>query len=377
MTRYERLMNSIKGVPVDRPPVSFYEINGTEDINNPDLFNIYNDPSWKPLIELARDCTDRIVQLSIPFKEASCDELPPEIVKKETVQDAESIYTTTTISSGRHKLVAKNRTDKDINTLWKIEHLLKSKEDLEAYLSLPLPVESVTPDISEFIAKEKLLGDTGIAMICAGDPLGFAALLFNMEDYTIIALTEKELFHRLLQRFSDIILPQIRAIANALPDRLWRIAGPEFASPPYLPPDLFREYVTEYDIQIVDIIKKSGGYPRIHSHGNLKKILDHIAATHCTGLDPIEPQPQGDVALAYVREKYGKQMTLFGNLEAADIENLPPEKFKEKILTALKEGTAGEGRGFVLMPSACPYGRKLSTQSMKNYEKIIEVVNRY
>ncbi len=60
MTRYERLMNSIKGIPVDRPPVSFYEINGTEDINSPDPFNIYNDPSWKPLIELARDCTDRI-----------------------------------------------------------------------------------------------------------------------------------------------------------------------------------------------------------------------------------------------------------------------------------------------------------------------------
>lgn len=377
MTRYERLMNSIKGVPVDRPPVSFYEINGTEDINNPDSFNIYNDHSWKTLIELARDCTDRIVQLHIPFKEASSDELPPGIVKKETVQDAESIYTTTTISAGRHKLVAKNRIDKDVNTLWRIEHLLKSKEDLEAYLSLPMPDKSVTPDITKFIAKETLLGDTGIAMICIGDPLGFAALLFNMEEYTIIALTEKELFHRLLARFSEIIIPQIRAVANALPGRLWRIAGPEFASPPYLPPDLFREYVTDYDTEIVDIIKKSGGYPRIHSHGNLRKILDHIAATNCTGLDPIEPQPQGDVSLAYVRERYGKQMTLFGNLEASDIENLPSEKLEEKILTALNEGTAGDGRGFVLMPSACPYGRKLSAQSMKNYEKIVEVINRY
>ena len=267
--------------------------------------------------------------------------------------------------------------DKDINTQWRTEHLLKSKEDIEAYLSLPLPVESVTPDISEFIANEKHLGDSGIVMINTGDPLGFAALLFNMEDYTIIALTEKELFHRLLQRFSDIIIPRIRAIANALPGRLWRIAGPEFASPPYLPPELFREYVTEYDTQIVDIIKKSGGYPRIHSHGNLAKILDHIAATNCTGIDPIEPPPQGDVSLAYVRERYGRQMTLFGNLEASDIENLSSEKFEGKILAALKDGTAGNGRGFVLMPSSSPYGRKLSIQSMKNYEKIIEIISRY
>lgn len=377
MTRYERLMNSIAGRPVDRPPVSFYEINGTEDLNNADPFNIYNDDSWKPLIELARDCTDRIVQLHIPFTDAACDELPPEIVKKETTQEGESIYTTTTVSAARHNLIERTKRDKDVNTEWTIEHLLKSTEDLEAYLALPMPVQSVTPDISEFIATEHRLGDTGIAMICTGDPLGFAARLFHMEDYTIIALTEKKLFHRLLQRFFAILLPQIRAVAQALPGRLWRIAGPEFASPPYLPPALFREYVTDYDVQLVDIIKKSGGYPRMHSHGNLKKILDSIAATHCTGLDPIEPPPQGDVSLAYVRETCGKQMTLFGNLEASDIETLPPEKFEGKILAALKEGTAGDGRGFVLMPSACPYGRKLSTQSMKNYEKIIDVITRY
>ena len=37
----------------------------------------------------------------------------------------------------------------------------------------------------------------------------------------------------------------------------------------------------------------------------------HIAATGCVGLDPIEPPPQGDVHLAYVREQVGRQMVLF------------------------------------------------------------------
>jgi uroporphyrinogen-III decarboxylase len=128
---------------------------------------------------------------------------------------------------------------------------------------------------------------------------------------------------------------------------------------------------------MVESIKSYGGYARIHSHGNLKAILDDIAALGADGLDPIEPPPQGDVELAYVRERYGKDMVLFGNLEASDIENLPTIRFAEKIKRALEEGTSGTGRGFVLMPSACPYGRELSTLALRNYEKMVELVERF
>ena len=49
MTPKERLLRTLRGEPVDRPPVCFYEINGyDEDPQDPDPFNIYNDPSWAP-----------------------------------------------------------------------------------------------------------------------------------------------------------------------------------------------------------------------------------------------------------------------------------------------------------------------------------------
>ena len=67
-------------------------------------------------------------------------------------------------------------------------------------------------------------------------------------------------------------------------------------------------------------------------------------------------------------------MVLFGNLEISDIEILPTDLFSDKVWQAIKEGTSGEGRGFVLMPSACPYGRELSSLAMRNYEKIIEII---
>ena len=171
-----------------------------------------------------------------------------------------------------------------------------------------------------------------------------------------------------------MLLPKTEAVSEALPGRLWRIFGPEYASPPYLPPRLFREYVCRYVGPMIEAIQRHDGYARIHSHGNLKDILDDIVGMGADGLDPIEPPPQGDVELSYVRERYGKDMVLFGNLEITDIENLPTEQLAEKVKRALEEGTSGSGRGFVLMPSACPYGRELSSLTMKNYEKIVEIV---
>jgi hypothetical protein len=41
---------------------------------------------------------------------------------------------------------------------------------------------------------------------------------------------------------------------------------------------------------------------------------------------------------------------------------------------ALDEGTRGPGRGFVLMPSSCPYGRVLTDRALRNYEVMVEAV---
>jgi hypothetical protein len=124
------------------------------------------------------------------------------------------------------------------------------------------------------------------------------------------------------------------------------------------------------------MIQRYGGYARIHCHGHLKNILDDIVSMGCVGLDPIEPPPQGDVSLAYVREKYGSQLILFGNLEASDIENLSAAQFAEKVKRALDEGTRGTGRGLVLQPSASPYGRVLAAKSLRNYEVWVETMDK-
>lgn len=373
MTRRERLLATLRGEPVDRPAFNFYEINGLENTSAADPFNIYADPSWKPLIDLAAEQTDRLVMRPVPFTADGAPRPAGAGTFERTLDRDGNAVTVLTVRTGRRILTQRTVRNPDINTVWTTEHLLKDVDDLKAWLDLP---EDRSPpgavDVPAILEVEKQLGDTGLVMLDTADPLCGVAPLFDMADYTVIALTEPDLFHQALQRVARYLYPRIEAAARSLPGRLWRIYGPEYASPPYLPPELFNEYVVEYVKPMVAMIQRYGGFARIHSHGRLEAILDLICATGCDALDPIEPPDQGDVELRFVREHYGRQLVLFGNLEATDLENLPTVEFEHKVRKALQEGPGG--RGFVLMPSACPYGRKLSARALANYEVMTRCV---
>jgi len=374
MKRRERLMATLRGEQVDRPAVSFYELNGLDEVpENEDPFNIYSHPSWLPLIKLTREKTDRIVMRGVSYASVTPDPIET-ISKNESVLRDGSRFITKRVQAGSRLLTTRTRHDPDVNTIWTEEHLIKDVDDLKAFLEIPCAEPDGDIDIHPVIQAESNLGDTGIVMIDTPDPLCLAASLFDMAEYTVIAMTEPALFHQLLEHFASALLSKTEAVAKALPGRLWRIYGPEYASPPYLPPHLFREYVCRYVTPMIEHIHRYGGYARVHCHGNLNAILDDIVSMGADGLDPIEPPPQGDVELAYVRKRYGKEMVLFGNLEASDIENLPTEQFAEKVKRAIAEGTTGDGRGFVLMPSACPYGRELSPMALRNYEAMINII---
>jgi hypothetical protein len=139
MTRRERLMATLKGEPIDRPVVSFYEINGLDEHpQDPDPFNIYHHPSRQPLIELARGKSDKIVMRGAVFNSVQ----PDPVADSETIVRNNRSFTAHQIRIDHHRvLIMQTRRDRDVNTIWTTEHLLKTKEDMEAFLEIP-PVRS-------------------------------------------------------------------------------------------------------------------------------------------------------------------------------------------------------------------------------------------
>jgi len=388
MSRRERLMATLCGKPVDRPAVNFYEVGGFRiDPSDPDEFNIYNDPSWQPLLRLAEEQTD-LIRMRSPVRPRSheLDILPcrPDAGNTldeffnidEYVEDGYS-FKRTTLKIGNKTMTELTRRSPEADTLWTVEHLLKNPEDLKAYLELPDEIFAEDVDVSGLVEEDRELGDRGIIMVDTEDPICAAASLFSMEDFTVIALTEQKLFHRLLEKLSVHIQARTEKTAKAFPGHLWRIYGPEYATEPYLPPELFKEYVVRYTGPMVEAIAEYGGFARIHCHGRIRAVLDYFVEMGAAAIDPIEPPPHGDVELEYVRRKYGKELVLFGNLEMADIENCEPGDFEKVVEKALIDGTSGEGKGFVLMPSSAPNGRNITPRIMANYETMVRLASKH
>jgi len=377
MTSRERLMATLCGESVDRPAVNFYEIGGFQiDPSDPDEFNVYNNPSWQPLLQLAEEQTD-LIRMRSPVRPRSHEphaaNCRDEFFKTKKYMEDGCRFKRVTLKIGNKTMTSLTRRSPEIDTVWTIEHLLKSVDDLKAYLELPDEVFAEQVNVADLVEEDKKLGDRGIVMVDTEDPICTAAYLFSMEDFTVVALTEQKLFHRLLEKLSRHIYRRTEETAKEFPGHLWRIYGPEYATEPYLPPHLFKEYVVRYTGPMVKTIQKYGGFARIHCHGRIRAVLDYIVEMGAAAIDPIEPPPHGDAELEYVREKYGDKLVLFGNLEVADIENMEPSDFEKIVKTALMDGTSSEGKGFVLMPSSAPNGRKITPRMMANYKTMVRL----
>jgi hypothetical protein len=384
MTRRERLMATLMGKAVDRPAVNFYEIGGfLVNPSDPDGYNIYNSPSWQPLLNLAENHTDLIRMVSpvraqshLSWDGRANADIRKQIVEEKLWEDNNSRFTRLTYKVGRRELTTLSRRDREIDTVWTIEPLLKNTEDVNLFLELPDEIFEENINIGHLEEQEKKLGDNGIIMIDTEDPVCAVASLFSLETFTIFALTEQELCHKLLEKHARYIHKRTEKVARELPGRLWRIYGPEYITEPFLSPALFNDYVVKYTGPMVKQIKKYGGFARIHSHGCIKNILDYIREMDADAVDPVEPPPHGDVDLQYVRRKYGEQLVLFGNIEISDIESMPGERFRKVVKQTIADGISGEGRGFVLMPTASPYGRNISELTLRNYQIMIEEVEK-
>jgi hypothetical protein len=384
MTRRERLMATLKGEAVDRPAVSFYEIGGFAiRRDDPDEYNIYNSPSWQPLLDLADDHTDIIRMVSpvraqshLSWAEGESSDIRKRHVGVQVWEENGSRFTRLTYSIGSKTLTSLSRRDREIDTVWVVEPLLKNTEDVELYLQIPDAVFEEVLNVEHLKDEEKAVGDRGLVMVDTEDPICAVAGLFDLETFLVFALTEEALCHKLLEKHALVIHKRTERVSREFPGRLWRIYGPEYVTEPFLPVRLFEEYVVKYTGPMVKHIKNHGGYARIHSHGRVRKVLDPIVGMGADAIDPLEPPPQGDVELRFVRQHYGKHLVLFGNLEITDLENMPSDQFRLLVRQSIADGTAGEGRGFVLMTSASPYGRDISERTLRNYQIMVEEIEK-
>ena len=134
MNRRERLLATLRGQAVDRPAVSFYELDGSQSEAADDPYNVYADPSWRPLLALARERTDLMRAVWVPKRPGSGADPVAELTTVTRQEPDGTRLTVRTIRAPGRTLTERSQRERDVDTWWTTEHLCKDVDDLRAWL---------------------------------------------------------------------------------------------------------------------------------------------------------------------------------------------------------------------------------------------------
>ncbi len=369
LTSRQRLLRTLRGEKPDRVPISLYEFDGFYD----DW--IYDYPEYVNILEYAKDKTDKMYFWSPPGDKSVLfyGVMDEQDIETTEWKEGKSIYTKTEIKTPRGKLSSLSRQDEGVHTTWTIEHLCKDEKDAEKILSLPyLPWR---PPVDSFFELDRELGDSGIVMGDIPDALCLTADIFGFTRFLTTYIDNPKLIFKLMDFFQERIYDFLEYLLTNGAVTLYRIVGPEYATPPYLSPKEFDKLVTAYDRELINLLHRYGGFARLHSHGKIGKVMKSFLEMEIDATDPVEPPPDGDVELKEVREILGEKVTLIGNIEEKLFHMGGKEDMEKAVRKAIEEGASGGP--FILCPTAMPLTTPLARKIQENIIHYIDCGVKY
>jgi len=370
MTSRERLLHTLKEEKVDRIPISLYEFDGFYDRW------IYNYSEYAKILEYAKDKTDKMHFWSPESKRPNLfyGEVDEKSIETKKWEKEKSIHTKTIIKTPKGEISSLTRQDEGVHTTWTIENLCKNEADAERILSLPyLPYR---PSIDSFFALDKKLGDAGIILGDIPDALCLTVEIFGFTKFLLMYMDNQKLIFKLMDFFRERLYNYLKYLLEKGAVTMYRICGPEYATPPYLHPEEFDKLVTPYDKELIKLLHRYQGFARLHSHGKIKRALKSFIEMEIDSTDPIEPPPDGDIELKEAREILGDKITLIGNIEERLLETGSKEEIDKSVRKAIEEGKTSNG-GFILCPTAMPLTTPLNKKVQENIIHYIDCGIKY
>ena len=180
-----------------------------------------------------------------------------------------------------------------------------------------------------------------------------------------------EHYARTVEILAERVMENLRRQLDCCVVDSYRICGPEYMTPPYLSPVMFRRFMLPHVRRMAEILHERKARVRLHCHGKIALVLDMILDTGCDGLDPCEPPPDGDLELSEVKRRcHASGVSVWGNIELKVLETASTTEVREEVRRILE--AAKDGGGFVLLPTAAPINLPLSPKTEENYRAFIE-----
>lgn len=138
-----------------------------------------------------------------------------------------------------------------------------------------------------------------------------------------------------------------------------------FNQGPFLSPSQFEEFVAPYLAQLIKAYRDMEFYTIKHTDGNVMPILDQLVQARPHAIHSLDPMAGVDIA--DVKQRFGKQICLIGNVNCGVLNTGPADAIRESARYALRNGMPGNG--YVFSSSNC-----INTgMPLANYEIMLDV----
>jgi len=251
-------------------------------------------------------------------------------------------------------------------------HFIKGPEDVETYLSLPMP--EIGGDTSAHARCDAQVGDAGIAVAELGhNPGGCTVELLGSELFAIMSVTDRDLIHALCERRMNVLLNRLGYLLSQGVGPFFGLSGEEYIVPPVHGPRDFRDFNVRYDRPILDLIHEAGGRVHIHCHGSIKQVIGDFVEMGTDVLHPFEPPPQGDIMAAEAKAAARGRTSLEGNIQIDRMYGATPDEIREETRALIRDAF-DDRRGLTVSPTASPYIRGQGEACFPAYKAMIDAV---
>jgi uroporphyrinogen decarboxylase len=115
-----------------------------------------------------------------------------------------------------------------------------------------------------------------------------------------------------------------------------------YNSGPFLSPAMFGEFIAPYLAEVIDGIRKMGGYAIKHTDGNIMPILDQLIECRPHALHSLDPMAGVDIA-EVKKIAAASGVAICGNVNCAALQTGTDEEIRQSALYAMRHGKPGGG----------------------------------
>ncbi|MEN8138262.1 MAG: uroporphyrinogen decarboxylase family protein [Bacteroidota bacterium] len=223
------------------------------------------------------------------------------------------------------------------------------------------------------ILEEKLKGEFSIHGEVSS-PLDYLLDLLGYENALMAMMTHPDKCKDILQRYTVGVINMAEGICDQNSVDAIKISSP-FAGSDFISPESYREFELPYVTQLATAVKNKGKFVYIHTCGHINDRLEMMAESGVSGLECLDPEPIGNVALDDAFNRIGDDMFIKGNVDSVHtLLNGSDEKVLKDVSDRVKIGMKNKG---YILSTACSIAPKVSEKNVAILAKIAKEIGNY